>query len=83
MANTTVNIDIQVQSKSLNELEKELQDINEELRGVKIGSEAFNELSQEAQEVTRQLERAEKAAEGFTDDRKFMAAEGSIKVLGG
>lgn len=83
MANTTVSIDIKVQSKSLNDLERELQDINEELRQVNVGSEAFNKLSKEAQDVTKQLEFAQKAAEGFTDDRKFMAAEGSIKVLGG
>ena len=83
MANTTVSIDIQVQSKSLAELEKELQDINEELKGVKIGSDAFKELSQEAQQVTKQLQYAQKAAEGFTDEKKFQAAEGSIKILGG
>ena len=83
MANTTVNIDIQVQSKSLQQLEEELQDINEQLKQVPIGSKAFEELSQEAQGLTRDLDKAQKAAEGFTDDKKFMAAEGSIKILGG
>lgn len=83
MANTTVNIDIQVQSKSLAQLEAELNDINEELKQVPIGSKAFEDLSKEAQGLTKDLNKAQQAAEGFTDDKKFMAADGAVKVLGG
>ena len=83
MATTTVNVDIKVQSKSLVQLEEELQDINEQLKQVPIGSQAFNELSKEAQGLTKELDKANKAAEGFTDDKKFMAADGAVKVLGG
>jgi len=83
MANTTYNIDIQVQSKSLGDLENELQQINEELKGVAIGSDAFKELSQQAQKATKELRVAEEAVEGFTDEKKFMAADGAVKVLGG
>jgi len=83
MANTTVNIDIKVQSKSLGELEQELEDINAQLKQVPIGSQAFEDLSKEAQGLTKDLEKANLAAEGFTDDKKFQAAEGSIKILGG
>lgn len=83
MANTTVNIDIQVESKSLGVLEKELAGINEELKEVQIGSQAFQDLSQRSQEVTKELEKANKAVEGFTADKKFMAADGAIKTMGG
>ncbi len=83
MANTTVNIDIQVESKSLGALEKELAGINEELKEVQIGSQAFKDLSQRSQEVTKELEKANKAVEGFTADKKFMAADGAIKTMGG
>lgn len=83
MANTTVNIDIQVQSKSLNELENELAQINKELKEVPIGSKAFQDLSTQAQGVTRELQKAEEAAKGFTSEEKFRAADGAIKLLGG
>ena len=83
MANTTVNIDIQVQSKSLGALEKELAQINDELKDVQIGSAAFKELSAKSQEVTKELEKANKAVQGFTAEDKFMAADGAIKAMGG
>ena len=47
MANTTVNVDIQVQAKTLGQLEDQLTEINEELRQVEVGSEAFNTLTKE------------------------------------
>ena len=83
MANTTVNIDIQVQSKSLGDLENELAGINEELKDVQIGSQAFTDLSKKSQQVTKELEKANQAVEGFTADKKFMAADGAIKTMGG
>lgn len=83
MANTTVNIDIQVQTKSLNELEQELSQINAELKKVPVNSQEFKNLSKEAQGLTKQLNQAQKAAEGFTQEDKFRAADGSIKLLGG
>lgn len=83
MANTTVNIDIQVQSKSIAQLEDQLEQVNAELKELPVGSQAFNELSKEAQGLTKELDKANEAAEGLTDDKKFMAADGAIKVLGG
>jgi len=83
MAGTTVNVDIKVQSKSLNDLEQELADINKELKQVAVGSDSFKTLSKQAQGVTKQLNQAQKAAEGFTQEDKFRAADGSIKLLGG
>jgi hypothetical protein len=83
MATKKINYDIQVQTKSLQELEQELEDINAELRKVPVGSEAFDNLAKDARKATKDLEKAQQAAEGFTDDQKFMAADGAIKVLGG
>ena len=83
MANTTYNIDIQVQSKSLGQLEDELAQINQELREVEVGSKAFKELSKRSQEVTKNLDKVNSSIKGFTAEEKFMAANGAVKVLGG
>ena len=83
MANTTYNIDIQVQSKSLGQLEKELSDINAELKEVQVGSQAFKDLSNRSQDVTKQLEKVNNQIKGFTAEDKFRAADGTVKLLGG
>ena len=83
MASTTYNIDIQVQSKSLGQLEDELAQINQELREVEVGSKAFKELSKRSQEVTKDLDKVNSSIKGFTAEEKFMAANGAVKVLGG
>lgn len=86
MANTieyNIKVNDQDAIKSLSQLENELAQINEELRDVPVGSKAFEDLSKEAQGLTKQLDKANQAAEGFTDDKKFMAADGAIKVLAG
>ena len=83
MATATVNIDIQVQSKTLAQLEQELEQINKELKDVQIGSKAFDDLSKKSQQVTKQLEQVQQKVEGFTLDKKIQAADGSIKILGG
>jgi predicted nucleic acid-binding Zn-ribbon protein len=83
MANTTVNIDIKVQSKSLNELENELSEINKELKKVPVNTQAFKDLSLQAQGLAKELDKAQQAAKGFTSEEKFRAADGAIKLLGG
>ena len=83
MANTTYNIDIQVQSKSLGQLEEELSQINAELKEVKVGSKAFKELSKQSQTVTKQLEKVNNQIKGVTMEDKFTAANGAVKLLGG
>ena len=57
MANTTVNVDIQVQSKTLGQLEDQLTEINDELRQVEVGSQAFKDLTKEAQALNREVEK--------------------------
>jgi SMC interacting uncharacterized protein involved in chromosome segregation len=83
MAKSTVNVDVQIQTKSIDKLEQELASINEELKQAEIGSKAFTELSTKAQGLTKELNKANEAAEGFTDDKKFMAADGAIKAMAG
>ena len=83
MARSTVNVDVQIQTKSIDQLEQELQGINEQLKKADIGSKAFTELSTKAQGLTKELDKANSAAEGFTDDKKFMAADGAIKAMAG
>jgi hypothetical protein len=83
MANTTVNIDIEVQSKTLQDLEEELGQVNEELKQVEIGSQAFKELTSESQKLTAQVEKVNREVEGFTFDKKIQAADGAVKLFGG
>ena len=83
MAKSTVNVDVQIQSKSIGKLETELQGINDQLKNAEIGSKAFTELSTKANGLTKELDKANSAAEGFTDDKKFMAADGAIKAMAG
>ena len=83
MARSTVNVDVQIQTKSIDQLEQELQGINEQLKKADIGSKAFTELSTKANGLTKELNKANSAAEGFTDDKKFMAADGAIKAMAG
>ena len=83
MANTTVNIDIQVKSKSLNELEQELAQINEELKQVPVGSQAFKELSTSAQDLNKQLKDVNSQVEGMTLEKKVRASQGAVTALAG
>ena len=83
MAKEVVNIDIQVQTKSVGELESELSKINEELKQVKIGSQAFKDLSADSQQLTAQLEKVNPEIEGFTMDKKIETAQGAVLGLAG
>jgi hypothetical protein len=83
MANQTVNIDVQVKTKSLAQMEQDLEAINAELKQVEVGSDAFNSLTKQAQAAEKQLADVNKQIEGFTADDKFMAADGAIKLFTG
>ena len=83
MAKEVVNIDIQVQTKSVGELESELSKINDELKQVKIGSQAFKDLSADSQQLTAQLEKVNREIEGFTMDKKIETAQGAVLGLAG
>ena len=83
MANTTVNVDIQVQSKTLGQLEDQLTEINDELRQVEVGSQAFKDLTKEAQALTSEVEKVNEEITGFTFDEKIRAADGGVKLFSG
>jgi len=83
MAKTVVNIDVQVESKSVADLEKELSAINEELKEVKIGSDRFKELSKDAQKLNGELEKVNKEIEGFTLDKKIETSQAAVLGLAG
>ena len=83
MANTTVNVDIQVQSKTLGQLEDQLTGINDELRQVEVGSDAFKSLTKEAQALTREVDKVNEEIQGFTFDQKIQAADGAVKLFAG
>lgn len=78
-----VQVDTGNSVKTLGQLESELAQINDELKGVEVGSDSFKELSQQSQQVTRDLEKANQQIEGFTADKKFQAADGAIKLAAG
>ncbi len=83
MATKTYNIDINVQSKTLGQLEDQLSEINEELKQVDRNSQAFKDLSKQAQATEKELAKVNKQIEGFTAEDKFMAADGAIKAFSG
>lgn len=83
MAKSVVNVDIDLNTAPIEQLEGELEKVNEELRGLERGTKEFEEMAAESAKLTNALVKANSAAEGFTDEKKFQAADGAIKVLGG
>lgn len=83
MAKAIINVDIDLNTAPIEDLEQELESVNAQLKKVDQNSDAFKELSTRAGEVTNKLDKASKAAAGFTDEKKFMAADGAIKVMAG
>jgi hypothetical protein len=81
--NQTVNIDVRVDSRSINQLEDELSQVQAELKKISTTDPKFQEYAQDAQKLTRELDKANTAAEGFTSEKKFQAADGSIKLMAG
>jgi len=59
------NIDINVNSKSLGELEKDLANLNEEIKKVGVGSAEFKKLSKQIQDVQGQVDKANSAIKGL------------------
>ena len=74
MATKTYNIDINVQSKTLGQLENQLAEVNEELKQVDRNSEAFKNLTKQAQSLNREINKTNKEIE---------AADGAAKIFSG
>ena len=83
MATKTYNIDINVQSKTLGQLEDQLSQVNEELKQVDRNSEAFKNLTKEAQALNREINKTNKEIEGFTFEKRIEAADGAAKIFSG
>ena len=83
MATKTYKINIDVESKTLGQLEDELAQINDELKQVDRNSQAFTELSKKSQILTSEIEKTNNAIDGIQLEDKIQAADGAIKVLGG
>lgn len=83
MAKSVVNVDIDLNTAPIEKLESELEQVNEQLKGMERGTKEFESMAAESAKLTNALTKANAAAEGFTDEKKFQAADGAIKVLGG
>jgi len=76
-------IEIDVDSRSLGELEDMLQDVNEELKDLDRNSDAFKEAAAKSQILSKEIEKINNEIEGFDLEDKIMAADGAAKVFGG
>jgi len=83
MATKTYKVEIDVESKTLGQLEDELTNINEELKNVDRNSESFKNLSQQAQALTKEIEKTNNEIAGLQLEDKLMAADGAARVFGG
>jgi len=83
MATKTYKIDIDVESKTLGQLEDELAQINDELKQVDRNSKAFTDLSKKSQALTAEIEKTNNAIDGIKLEDKSQAADEAIKVFGG
>lgn len=79
----TYKINIDVESKTLGQLENDLANINEELKDVDRNSQAFKNLSKQAQVLNQEIEKTNNQIEGFTLDKRLEAADGAAKLFGG
>ena len=88
MATTqTINYDINVNaggsSRTIQQMEQELNELNQEIKEVGVGSAAFNKAAGNIQKLEKELKKTQATVEGFTLDKKLEVADGAIKVVAG
>ncbi len=87
MATQTINYDINVNagasSRTIQQMEQELNELNNEIKEVGVGSAAFEKAAGNIQKLEKELKGAQTTVEGFTLDKKLEAADGAIKVVAG
>lgn len=90
MAQKEVVLDIKLTgTQSIGELEKDLAEVNKQLKEVPVNSKAFGELAAKSQELTASLKDAKDAAAGVSKEVKQVGinaaqiAEGGIKLTKG
>ena len=86
-ATSTVTVDINLSTAPISKLEQELSKVQEDIkqidRSTADGAKQFNSMAKEAAKLTNALSKANAEAEGFTDEKKFMAADGAIQAMAG
>jgi len=88
MATTqTINYDINVNAggsiRTIEQIEQELNELNQEIKEVGVGSTAFNKAAGNIQKLNKELAATQTTVEGFTLDKKLEVADGAIKVVAG
>lgn len=87
MATQTINYDINVNAggsiRTIQDIENELNELNQEIKEVGVGSAAFEKAAGNIQKLERELAETNNTVEGFTLDKKLETADGAIKVVAG
>jgi len=87
MATQTINYDINVNAgqstRTIQQMEQELNELNNEIKEVGVGSAAFEKAAGNIQKLEKELKTTQATVEGFTLDKKLEAADGAIKVVAG
>ena len=80
MADANINIGVNVNSKSIAQLETELSKLNAKIKSVAVGSAEFTKLSSQIQTVQKSIEKANASIKGFNPEETFGRL---AKVAGG
>jgi hypothetical protein len=87
MATQTIDYNINVNAggslRTIQDIENELNELNQEIKDVGVNSDAFNKAAGNIQKLESELKGAQAGVEGFTLDKKLETADGAIKVVAG
>ena len=87
MATQTIDYNINVNAggslRTIQDIENELNELNQEIKEVGVGSQAFNTAAGNIQKLENELRETQSTVEGFTLDKKLETADGAIKVVAG
>jgi len=76
-------VEIDVNTKSLGQLEEMLEEVNKEIKDLDRNSDTFKEAAKKSQLLSKEIEKINNEVEGFNLDDKLQAADGAAKVFGG
>lgn len=76
-------IELDIDSRSLGNLENQLEGVNRELKEVELGSDRFKELTKQSQLLNKEIGKINDQIDGFQLEDKLMAADGAAKIFGG
>lgn len=78
-----INVNAGGSSRTIQQIEQELNELNEEIKKVGQNSPEFKKAAGNIQKLKVELDKANSAVEGFTIDKKLQAADGAIKITTG